>query len=75
MACGGVLATIYDTDSAEQIRNIVNNSDARLLIVGDRRHARRRQTGRDRRNARRWRHILCIETGGLEEIKAYGTAV
>ena len=34
MACGGVLATIYDTDSAEQIRNIVNNSDARLLIVG-----------------------------------------
>ena len=33
MACGGVLATIYDTDSAEQIRNIVNNSDARLLIV------------------------------------------
>ena len=36
MACGGVLATIYDTDSAEQIRNIVNNSDARLLIVGTR---------------------------------------
>lgn len=35
MACGGVLATIYDTDSAEQIRNIVNNSDARLLIVQD----------------------------------------
>ena len=33
MACGGVLATIYDTDSAEQIRNIVNNSDARFLIV------------------------------------------
>ena len=26
MACGGVLATIYDTDSAEQIRNIVNLS-------------------------------------------------
>ena len=35
MACGGVLATIYDTDSAEQIRNIVNNSDARLPIVQD----------------------------------------
>lgn len=35
MAVGGVLATIYDTDSAEQIRNIVNNSDARLLIVQD----------------------------------------
>ena len=34
MACGGVLATIYDTDSAEQIRVIVNNSDAVMLIVG-----------------------------------------
>ena len=33
MACAGVLATIYDTHSGEQIRNIVNNSDARLLIV------------------------------------------
>ena len=33
MACGGVMATIYETDSAEQIRNIVDNSDARLLIV------------------------------------------
>ncbi len=31
MPCGGVLATIYDTDSAEQIRNIVDNSDAKLL--------------------------------------------
>ena len=73
MACGGVLATIYDTDSAEQIRNIVNNSDARLLIV---------ETADMRDKAEgaieecpSLEAILCIETGGLEEIKAYGTAV
>ena len=73
MACGGVLATIYDTDSAEQIRNIVNNSDARLLIV---------ETADMRDKAEgaieecpSLETILCIETGGLEEIKAYGAAV
>lgn len=73
MACGGVLATIYDTDSAEQIRNIVNNSDARLLIVGT-------ADMRDKAEGAieecpSLETILCIETGGLEEIKAYGAAV
>lgn len=33
LSIGGVIATIYDTDSAEQIRNIVDNSDAKLLMV------------------------------------------
>ena len=32
LSIGGVIATIYDTDSAEQIRNIVDNSDAKLLV-------------------------------------------
>ena len=73
MACGGVLATIYDTDSAEQIRNIVNNSDARLLIVQD-------TAMRDKANGAieacpSLEHIICIETGGLEEIAAYGDSV
>nr|WP_240947399.1 AMP-dependent synthetase/ligase [Bifidobacterium sp. DSM 109957] len=73
MACGGVLATIYDTDSAEQIRNIVNNSDARLLIVQD-------KTMRDKADGAveecpSLEHIICIETGGLDEIKAYGAAI
>ncbi|KAB8293597.1 AMP-binding protein [Bifidobacterium avesanii] len=73
MACGGVLATIYDTDSAEQIRNIVNNSDARLLIV---------QTTdmRDKADGAiedcvSLEHIICLETGGLEELAAYGRSV
>nr|WP_291527451.1 AMP-dependent synthetase/ligase [Bifidobacterium sp. UBA744] len=73
MACGGVLATIYDTDSAEQIRNIVNNSDARLLIV--------QTTGmRDKADGAveecvSLEHIICLETGGLDELKAYGESV
>ncbi|KFI44108.1 AMP-dependent synthetase/ligase [Bifidobacterium biavatii] len=73
MACGGVLASIYDTDSAEQIRNIVNNSDARLLIVQD-------TTMRDKADGAieecpSLEHIICIETGGLDEIAAYGASV
>ena len=73
MACGGVLATIYDTDSAEQIRNIVNNSDARLLIVQD-------TTMRDKaegaiEDCPSLEQIVCIETGGLDEIAAYGDSV
>ncbi|MBT1166212.1 long-chain fatty acid--CoA ligase [Bifidobacterium simiarum] len=73
MACGGVLATIYDTDSAEQIRNIVNNSDARLLIV----QTEDMQAKADGavEDCPSLEHIACIETGGLEELKAYGTSI
>lgn len=73
MACGGVLATVYDTDSAEQIRNIVNNSDAKLLIVQD-------VTMRDKADGAieecpSLEHIITIETGGLDELKAYGAGI
>ncbi|MBS5559388.1 MAG: AMP-binding protein [Bifidobacterium longum] len=73
MACGGVLATIYDTDSAEQIRNIVNNSDARLLIVQD--TDMRKKADGSVEECPSLEHIITIETGGLDEIKAYGTTV
>ena len=73
MACGGVLATIYDTDSAEQIRNIVNNSDSRFLIVG---------TTEMKDNAEgaieecpSLERIICIETGGLAELQAFEYSV
>lgn len=73
LACGGVLATIYDTDSAEQIRNIVNNADARLLIV---------QTTQMREKADgaveecpTLERIMCIESGALDELQAYGSGV
>ncbi|KFI89722.1 long-chain fatty acid--CoA ligase [Bifidobacterium ruminantium] len=73
MACGGVLATIYDTDSAEQIRNIVNNSDARLLVV-ETTDMKEKSDGAET-ECPTLEHIVCFETGGLEEIKAYGSGV
>ena len=73
MACGGVLATIYDTDSAEQIRNIVNNSDARLLVV-ETTDMKAKADGAET-ECPTLGHIVCFETGGLDEIKAYGSGV
>ena len=73
MACGGVLATIYDTDSAEQIRNIVNNSDSRLLVV-ETTDMRTKADGAEK-ECPTLEHIICFENGGLEEIMAYGSGV
>lgn len=73
MACGGVLATIYDTDSAEQIRNIVNNSDARLLVV-ETTDMKAKADGAET-ECPTLEHIVCFEIGGLDEIKAYGSGV
>ena len=73
MACGGVLATIYDTDSAEQIRNIVNNSDVRLLVV-ETTDMKAKADGAET-ECPTLEHIVCFETGGLDEIKAYGSGV
>mgnify|MGYP001754264504 FL=1 len=73
MACGGVLATIYDTDSAEQIRNIVNNSDSRLLVV-ETTDMRTKADGAEK-ECPTLEHIICFENGGLDEIMAYGSGV
>ena len=73
MACGGVLATIYDTDSAEQIRNIANNSDARLLVV-ETTDMKAKADGAET-ECPTLEHIVCFETGGLDEIEAYGSGV
>ena len=73
MACGGVLATIYDTDSAEQIRNIINNSDSRLLVV-ETTDMRTKADGAEK-ECPTLEHIICFENGGLDEIMAYGSGV
>lgn len=73
MACGGVLATIYDTDSAEQIRNIVDNSDARLLIVQT--TDMREKADGAVEDCPTLERIMCIETGALDELTAYGSGV
>lgn len=73
LACGGVLATIYDTDSAEQIRNIVNNSDARILFVQT--QEMREKADGAVEECPSLERIICMETGGLAEIQAYGNVV
>ncbi|MDF7663889.1 AMP-binding protein [Bifidobacterium sp. ESL0763] len=73
MAVGGVLATIYDTDSAEQIRNIVNNSDSRLLIVET--LAMRQEADGAVEDCPTLEKIYTLESGALDELKAYGKSV
>lgn len=73
MACGGVLATIYDTDSAEQIRNIVNNSDSRFLIVGT--TQMRDKADGAIEECPSLERIICLETGGLAELQAFSYTV
>lgn len=73
LAIGGVLATIYDTDSAEQIRNIVLNSDARLLAVETK--GMKDETDLAKAECKTLEHVVCFETGGLDELKAYGAVI
>jgi long-chain acyl-CoA synthetase len=73
VACGGILATIYDTDSAEQIRNIVNNSDARFLIVET--VAMREKADGAVEECPSLETISCLENGALAEIQAYGETI
>lgn len=73
LAVGGVLATVYDTDSAEQIRNIVSNSDAVLLMVETK--DMRGKAKLAEQECPTLRHVMCFENGALEELVAYGNTV
>ncbi|WEV42589.1 AMP-binding protein [Bifidobacterium sp. ESL0682] len=73
MAVGGVLATIYDTDSSEQIRNIVNNSDSRLLIVET--NDMREKADGAVEDCPTLEKIYTLEAGALEELRDYGKSV
>ncbi|AKV55205.1 long-chain-fatty-acid-CoA ligase [Bifidobacterium actinocoloniiforme DSM 22766] len=73
LSIGGVIATIYDTDSAEQIRLIVDNSDARLLIVQTK--AMREKADGAIEECPSLERIACLETGALQELQAYGNSV
>nr|WP_196779097.1 AMP-dependent synthetase/ligase [Bifidobacterium choloepi] len=73
LAIGGVLATVYDTDSDEQIRNIVDNSDARILIVETK--SMKDKSDLAVHDCPTLERVVCLETGGLEEIKAYGDVI
>ncbi|WP_415482827.1 AMP-dependent synthetase/ligase [Bifidobacterium sp.] len=73
VSIGGVIATVYDTDSAEQIRYIVNNSDATSLIVETREMREKADGAID--DCPSLKRIACLENGALEEMQAYGKVV
>lgn len=73
LSIGGVLSTIYDTDSAAQIRTIVNNSNAKVLIVQTRDMLERADGAIE--DCRSLKHISCLENGALQELQAYGRSV
>lgn len=73
VSIGGIIATVYDTDSAEQIRYIVNNSDATSLIV-ETRDMREKADGAIE-DCPSLKRISCMENGALEELQAYGKTV
>ncbi|MUH59087.1 AMP-dependent synthetase/ligase [Bifidobacterium canis] len=73
LSVGGVLATIYDTDSAEQIRNIVDNSDSSLLVVETKDMLNKTELAKE--DCPTLKTIMCIENGALDELKAYGSTV
>ncbi|WP_377938730.1 AMP-dependent synthetase/ligase [Alloscardovia venturai] len=73
LAVGGILSTIYDTDSAEQIRMIVNNSDATHLVVQTKDMLEKAEGAVE--ECPSLKSITCLENGALEELQAYGTAV
>jgi long-chain acyl-CoA synthetase len=73
VSIGGVIATIYDTDSPEQMENIVKNSDARLLIVQTEEMQKKAESIKD--DCPGLERILTLDTGDLEAVKAYGHAV
>lgn len=73
LAVGGILSTIYDTDSAEQIRMIVNNSDATHLVVQTKDMLEKADGAID--ECPSLQSITCLENGALEELQAYGHQV
>lgn len=73
LSIGGVIATIYDTDSAEQIRFIVNNSDARLLVVQTA-DMKAKADGAEK-DCPTLERISCLESGLLQELQAYGESI
>ena len=73
LSIGGVIATIYDTDSAEQIRNIVDNSDAKLLMVETK--DMMKKTNLAKEDCPTLKNVMCLENGALDELKAYGSSI
>lgn len=73
VSIGGVLATIYDSDSPQQIRAILENSDAHILIVETIEMKEKAQIAIQ--GLEGFKNLYCIEEGDIDVFKAYGKSV
>lgn len=73
LAIGGIIATIYDTDSADQIKTIADNSDAELLVVETKEMYDKTDIAKE--NCPNLKEVHCFEAGYLKELVAYGKSI
>ncbi|MBO6050300.1 MAG: AMP-binding protein, partial [Aeriscardovia sp.] len=71
MSIGGVLSTIYDTDSPKQMKAIIENSGAKMLIV----ETKEMKAKAELAEIGKICQVFCMEDEALEAIKAYGQSV
>jgi long-chain acyl-CoA synthetase len=72
VSIGGILATVYDTDSTEQIARIIDNADVRIIVVQTEEMRQKAEVAVGKRSNIR---IYCLDQGDLEAIQAYGETV
>lgn len=68
---GGVLATIYETDSPKQMKSIVENSEAKILIVQTKEMKAKAELAGIGEKCQ----VLCIEEEALDAIRAYAGSI
>ena len=72
-AAGAVVVPIYETSSAEQVQWILSDSDTQLAVVETPSHLAVVDQVRDELPS--LRHVVTIETGGLDDLREKGRAV
>ncbi len=71
MSIGGVLSTIYDTDSPKQMKAIIENSGAKMLIVETKEMKAKAELAEIGKTCQ----VFCMEDEALDRIRAYGQSV
>ena len=72
LAAGCVMVPIYESDSADQVRWVVGNSQAAAILIED--AALRNQFDAVAADVPDCKHVFVIESGGIDELRAHGQA-
>ena len=67
------MVPIYESDSADQVRWVVGNSQATAILIED--AALRKQFDAVAADLPDCKHVFVIESGGIDELRAHGQAV